>query len=895
VKRSTSARLLAAIVALALASSSADAARKPPARGDAKNPGAAESPYAEWGKVTKDAQVVQGFFKVHRKRESLYLEVPPARLGQPFLVVLTFARGIGARGVYGGMPLGDYVVQFERSGDRVLLVRPNLRFTSGGDDAFRRAVEVAYGNSVLASFKIESEQDSSKALLVDLASFLVSDAPDLADRMKAVFDRKSFRFDKDRSRLGSMKMFPENFEVDAELTYSPSEREGLDVGTVPDDRYLPITVHYSMSKLPEPGYVPRYADERVGYFVTAVKDFSRDSAQDFWLRYARRWRLQKKDPAAALSEPVKPIVFYLEKSIPPDYRPYIKAGIEGWNKAFEAAGFKNAIVARDAPDDPDFDPADVRFSTIRWIVSSQPTFGAIGPSRTDPRTGEILDADILIEASAIQNYRNNYRRYVGPEAEAREILSLEPEPGAPWLDGEHACAAAAAFEDAGALQHLALLASGALPPGSPVPMEYLGEALVRLALHEVGHTLGLRHNFMSSIATPYSRLHDKTFTAEHGLTGSVMEYPGVNVSGDAKTQGHYYTPVVGAYDVWAIRYGYTPSGAAKPDEEREMLVGIAAECSRPELAYGTDEDARGPSALDPRTNVYDLGDDPLLFARDRTAYLKGLWTSGRLDERVVGPHDSYASLRRAVDALFTQYGVALGMAVKQVGGQQVSRAYRGDPAAPAPFTPVSAAKAREALDFLAQRAFAADAFTLSADLLNRLPAERWGHWGLGSPDRLEFPLHERVLTIQTTLLDGLLSAERLTHVREAELRSKDAIRMSEVFERLSRATWGEVGAREGWAAALEAPGTRRDLQRAYVDRLAAMVVSPPPGLPDDARALARLQLQRIDARCSRALGADAPLGDFTRAHLQESRARIRRTLEAGAQVEDGATSGGRRG
>jgi hypothetical protein len=243
-----------------------------------------------------------------------------------------------------------------------------------------------------------------------------------------------------------------------------------------------------------------------------------------------------------------------------------------------------------------------------------------------------------------------------------------------------------------------------------------------------------------------------------------------------------------------------------------------------------------------------------------------------------------------MDTLLGQYGIALGMGVKYVGGQYVSRNHRGEPDAIDPLRPVPAAEQRAALDFLGQRAFAADAFSVSPELLSRLVADRWLHWGMpnvfGASYRLDYDLHEKALAIQTVLLDGLLAPPLLARVREAESRGPDPFTLANHFDRLTRILWGEVGTTRGAAfRSLEGPTTRRDLQRLYVDRLGAMVASPPPGAPDDARALARLQLTRIDTRASQALAAGGTIGDYTRAHLLKTRARVKRALEAERQAD----------
>ncbi len=892
---------LAAVALLLWMSTSAGAADAPPKGGKGATPPAApgEKPFAEWSKTTKDATRLPGFIPLWKKRDNLYAEIAPDRMGKPFLSIVSFARGIGSNYTLGGLPLDDRMLQFERSGDRVLLMERNTRFVAPAGSPIDKARDLSLGNSVIASFKIESEHDTSKAVLVDLATLVVSDMTDLGARLQGGFGNVSVRFDKERSALGKVKNFPENTEVEALLTYTPNDRSRLSLETVPDNRYIPITVHYSFSKLPDDPMTPRLADNRVGYFLTAVKDFGRDEKENFWLRYVNRWRLVKKDPSAAVSEPVKPIVYYIDSTVPEKFRPWVKEGVERWQKAFEAAGFRNAILAKDPPaDDPDWDPEDVRYSTIRWITSHEPSFGAIGPSRVDPRTGEILDADILFEASMFQNYSNNYRRYAGPDAIAKSILPQDALASLPPGVGmDQVCMAGDALADAGAMQHIALLMDDALPPGAPVPDEYLKPAVVWAVMHEVGHTLGLRHNFRSSTSTPIDRLHDVAWTSEHGLYGSVMEYPTANIEPTHQHQGQWWTTGAGTYDLWAIRFGYTATGATDVDADRTAMRPIADESLQPGHEYSTDEDTYPADAPDPRSNIYDLGSDPLKYARERTAYLAGLWRSERFEDRIVGGTGDLGALRRAMDSVLQQYFIAAGMAVKYLGGSYVTRVERRQPGEVDPVAPVPAAEQRAALDFLAQRVFAADAFAAPPRLLQRLAPSRWSHWGMGNglfAGRQDYDYTIRVFASQRTLLAAVVSAPLLARMEEAENRSPDAYRMSEHFDRLTKAIWGEVGgASVAGLRTLEGTSTRRDVQRAYVDLLADMVTDPSPALPGDATALARLQLQRVDARCARVLVTGATLGDYARAHLLETRARIKRALDAG--TEAGGAGGGTRG
>jgi hypothetical protein len=848
-------------------------------------PEKSDSPFKPWATVTKDAKKKEGFFTVYESADKIFFEVKKEQIEQDFLGVFSLAQGMGSYFILGGLPLNDRLLAFQRVGNQLLLLEKNQLFTAPKGSAYEKAKDLSLGHSVLAALKIESERDSGAAVLVDMTEVFVSDLTDISTFMTQTFGGP-VRFDKSRSTMTQVKAFPKNLELEALLTYSPSNRNTADFHTVPDSRYIPIKVHYSICALPENPMAPRLADTRVGNFMTVMKDFSRDDQEDFFVRYVNRWRLEKKDPNAEVSEVVQPIVFYLDRTIPEQYRPWVKQGIENWQKAYEAAGFKNAIIAKDAPteeEDPDWDAEDVRYSTIRWITSSIPSFGAIGPSRTDPRTGEIFDADILFEDSFIQTFRNNYRRFAGPTAIAEGVLpTMENLPS--FLPMDRMCTAQHGMADGGSLLRMHMLMTGAMPPGSPVPDEFLGAGLLWVTMHEVGHSLGLYHNFRSSTAVPHDRLHDKSFTQSRGLTGSVMDYASPNIAVGGGAQGDYYGRTVGTYDLWAIRYAYAPSGSNDIAADYAFARRIADESNLPGHEYSNDLDTYPAGAMDPRTNIWDLGNDPLLFAKDRGQYISELWKSDKFEERILGPNGEYPILRRAMNVLLGQYGTALGMAVKYMGGQYVERNRRGQEGGVDPLRPVASAEQRAAMQFLAQRAFAAEAFDVSPQLLNRLGPDRWAHWGLPpqfSPlARVDYALNDIVEAIQGVVLEGITDPMLLARLREAENRVTNPYTLKEHFRSLTDAIWGEVDGSMGpGMQRLEAPNTRRALQRAYVDRLATLMVEPDPRAPDDARALARLQLERIDSRARQALALSG-LGDNTRAHLLESRARIKRSAEA---------------
>ena len=847
-----------------------------PASGTAAAPGAAArsglKPFAE---LTKDATHRAGFFDTYEKGDALYLVVPKEQLGKDFLLTFQLAQGVGAAGLYSGTMLDIFegaVVAFERHGDRVFLVRKPTRFTAPAGSAVATAVENAFGASVLASAKVESQRADS-ALAINVYDWVVSDLSGIGEYVKyATAPRPgqpgAAMFDKERSHLVSVKAFPKNLNLRARLTFRPQQPVGFN--SVPDGRFLPLTVAYVFAALPEVPMTPREADDRLGYFITARKDFSRDGENSFFVRYVNRWRLEPSGQTVdGLMVPKQPIVYYIDRNVPEAYRPYLKAGVEEWARAFEAAGWKHAIRAEMLPDSADAE--DIRYATLRWGTSDQPGYGAIGPSIVDPRTGEILDADIIFEAQMVRGYKRDWRTTVSPAAAVEQVFAPQD------VRSDHGLIASE-LSAQGTLLSALLAARGEIAPGDAVPMEYVGQALKWVTMHEMGHTLGLRHNFRASAETPLEKLHDRGWAEQRGLYNSVMEYPALNVAPRGASAvtgpgGYAYNPSVGPYDVWVIAYGYTHDAARAQALARE---GAAAG-----HAYGTDEDANGPGALDPTVAVFDLSSDPLAWGRQRAELLSGLWAT--LPQHVLADNSRYADLTDVFQTLLGQYARALVPAVKYIGGQYQYRDRVGDPQGRAPFVAVPRAKQREALTFLAEYGFGEDAFRVPRPVLQQMGANRWSHWGETNSyeGRIDYPLHEQVLGVQTALLRQLTSPLVFARIRDAELKygSAAVLPIPELMSELTRAVWSELYRGDGGI-----PAQRRDLQRAYLDRMTTILTTPEPRTPADARSVARYTLRTLDGRLGQAL-AGGGLDTYSRAHLLEARARIGKALEAGLEAE----------
>ena len=854
-----------------------------------------------FGEVTKNSEVGTGIFTIYFKHDSIFLSLAPRQLDRDYLLVTQISQGIGELGLDGGSSLRTDLVRFHREGDRVELWVVNPRMAAAPGTPMARTVAYSFGHSVAQSFAIAAEREGSE-ILVNVAPFFVSDWADVGTVFQAALTQRklsgSVSLDERRSTLQSLRLFGANLEAEVRLTFQTPRNLGLE--TVSDYRSIPIGIHYSLLELPTTPMRPRLADDRVGYFVSATKDFSRDTAESFFVRYVNRWRLEKKNPGATLSEPVQPITYYIDRTVPVEWRPFVRAGLLEWNHAFEDAGFRDAIRVLDAPDDSAWTAADARYSTVRWTANNGAVY-AIGPTNVDPRTGEILNADILISAAWIQRWRGQSGQYVAPVAAIRSVLQ-EDSLGLAGMESR-LCRYGDGMMRSGALASAVMAARGEIPAGAEASRLYVGQALKALVMHEVGHTLGLRHNFRGSAGASAAQLASRSWTASHGLGVSVMDYSPPALALDPARQGDYYAPTIGSYDRWAITYGYADvvtgplastarGGEASPaiwtpDVEINGLRALASQAADPAHLYGTDEDAGfGGFGLDPTVSRYDQTDDPLGWARGRVALIDGLFDS--LETRVVAPGQSYGRLRTAFTDLLNDRWYALLVTTKYLGGATTARDHRGDPGARPAVVNLPAAQQRAALAFLAEAGFGDRAYRFPPHLLSRLGSERWMHWSTspGGGGRLDFPLHDWATTQQSSLLGQLLDPAVLSRIRDAELRAGPAepmVGLPELFGSLAGTIWSEIGAggRPRPARPRTISSVRRDVQRLYLNQLIQMVVNPAPGTPEDARAVARMTLQGLGADLDHALAVPRPeLDAYTRAHLSEARDRIHRALDA---------------
>ncbi|WP_442946535.1 zinc-dependent metalloprotease [Nostoc sp. 'Peltigera malacea cyanobiont' DB3992] len=748
----------------------------------------------------------------------------------------------------------------------------------------QRSLARSFSDSVLYSLEIATIEPKNKNILIDLNGLLMQDFPGLTPLLKYSL-QADYRLDARKSYFGDVNSFPENIEIDS--IYGFSSLEGSNLIAVPDSRALTLKVHYSFSQLRENnGYIPRLADDRVGYFTTAFQDLSNNNAHESFVRYINRWHLEPSDPNAPLSPPKKPIVYWIENAVPLEYRDAIREGVLMWNKAFEKAGFQNAIEVQQMPDDANWKPADVHYNTIRWFNSLDAGF-AKGPMRVNPFTGEILDADIIVDANMVRLVQQEYHALM--EANSCQENPKGREDAGKFLDKFASSSSAHFFSsescygmessNQAAMGALALSMLPETTPSSETIKQYVHQYLRSLIAHEVGHTLGLRHNFYGSTMLAPEELNNTEITHTKGLVGSVMDYVPVNIAPQGVQQGDYFPGVIGPYDEWAIEYGYKrfPSTTLEvtiPESEKSFLDQIALESPQPELSYASDEDIWD---INPLANVWDMSSDVLLYSQWQMDNARFMWQ--RLDKGYLSKGESYSNLRLKFNKVLKYYFRNATLLSKYIGGQSFRRLHTSNNTAWA-FVPVSLLKQRQALTKLQEYVFADNAFSFSPQLLNQLAPSRWEHWGNSAPNnRLDYPIHDRILSFQSAILRSLLDSDRLNRLQDIELKTLpgEALSIPELFDTLQTGIWTEVFA-PGEPKPISS--IRRSLQREHLNILLQMMLGT-TNTPEDGRTLAWYELRQLQKAINvklKQLGES--LDVYTLAHLEASGDRITKALNA---------------
>ena len=773
--------------------------------------------------MIEDKKATLGLFDFYQDKKTgdTLMLIKETQLNTPFLHFAQTIDGLSDAGHFRGGYRGGKIIEFRRYFDRIDIITKTARYQFDENNPMSRAKDANISEAVLASLKIEKEHDGEIALKVN--KLFLSEALHKVSPWARVDDKnakKRFKLGKlndKKSRILDKRAYDNNVDIVVDYVFNNNNPSVYGSKAVSDPRSVSVKLQHSFIELPKADFTPRFDDARIGYFTHQYDQMTSSS----WAPYQdviKRWNLVKKEPLAAISEPIEPIVWWIENTTPLEWRNTIKEGVLAWNSSFEKAGFKNALQVKVQPDDATWDAADINYNVLRWTSSPKPRFGGYGPSLANPLTGQMLGSDIMLEFVFMKNrwiYSSLYSQGAASLAQSEHENHSEP-----------TLHCSAGHE----LQQGFLLGQTTTNTNDIEHQALLKEGLRFLILHEVGHTLGLNHNMKASILWDEKEIHDKTLT-KGILTGSVMDYAPINVAPIGVKQGDYFQTEPGPYDDWAITYGYSIA-LDDNEEEQVRLNEILTRSAEKGLAFGNDaDDMRAPGRhIDPRIMTGDLSSNPVAYAVDRMALINSLF--GELKDKTLIDGQSYQQLLISTNSLYGQYKRQAEVVSRQVGGVYIERNFVDGTTQP--YTPVPKAIQQAAMQALTTHVFASNTLTSMQPLYNYMQHQRRGfnHFTKNEDPKA----HDMVLNMQKSVLDQLMHKNVLKRISDTSLYG-NSYSLNEMLTDLTSAVFVEQK---------ELSSTSQNIQIEYVKRLIAIAgINKSSSYDNLAKAAALGQLDQI--------------------------------------------------